>query len=59
MTTATSPDGGPDFDDGPSDADETARLIAAYRKMRRADRRRVARRAAFDPAWRAMPMLGP
>ncbi|MFC9736196.1 LAGLIDADG family homing endonuclease [Streptomyces hydrogenans] len=50
MTTATLPnvddDPDDDFDDGPSLADETERLIAAYRKMRRADRRRVARRAS-------------
>ncbi|MGW5003281.1 terminase large subunit domain-containing protein [Streptomyces hydrogenans] len=48
MTTATLPDVelDDDFDDGPSLADETERLIAAYRRMRRADRRRVARRAS-------------
>ncbi|MER5737285.1 hypothetical protein ABT117_16610 [Streptomyces sp. NPDC002262] len=40
MTTATLPD--VDLDDGPSLADETECLIGAYRKMRRADRCRVA-----------------
>ncbi|WP_329428049.1 hypothetical protein [Streptomyces sp. NBC_01268] len=42
-TTATRPDLGPDV---ASEADEMIRLIAACRKMRRAERRRVARRAS-------------
>lgn len=41
MTTATQPDPGPR-----AGADETARLIAAYRRMRRTERRRIARRAS-------------
>ena len=43
MTTATRPD----LDPGTlSEADETVRLIASYRGMRRAERRRIARRAS-------------
>ncbi|MFB9558644.1 terminase, large subunit, partial [Streptomyces roseoviridis] len=43
MTTATRPDLDPDV---VSESEETVRLIAAYRRMRRAERRRVARRAS-------------
>lgn len=43
MTTALRPDLDPDV---VSEAEATTRLIAAYRRMRRAERRRVARRAS-------------
>lgn len=43
MTTATRPDLDPET---LSEADETVRLIASYRRMRRTERRRIARRAS-------------